>query len=762
VKLEFTGGIFLLHDNFMSLVRGSWVLPLAAIVLYLGAQTTPANTYVDGKLCAGCHAEIARTYARTGMARSFYRPDAMRMPEDLTRGIPFHHKASNTWFDMSRRDGAYYQRRWRIGPDGQELYAQESRIDYVMGSGNHVRSYLHRNERGALIELPLAWYAENGGTWAMSPGHDREYLLAPRAIAYECMFCHNAYPRIPAGHDEAGSEPLYAGALPEGIDCQRCHGPGANHIRTAQAPGAAETPVRAAINNPARLSAERQMEVCMQCHLETTSLPLPHSIQRYGRGPFSYRAGEPLANFLLFFDHAPASKYKDDFEIAHSAYRLRESQCFLRSAGKMTCTTCHNPHDVPRGEQASLHYNRVCASCHATVAAPAHPESGDCVSCHMPKRRTQDVIHAVMTDHLIQRRPPAGNPLAPLTERKEFDANQYRGAVVPYYPSPLPQTGENALYLAVAQIAQKSDLAKGLPKLAAEIARQKPARAEFYIELGQAWLSARQIANAIAAFEDAVKHRPDSPVALLNLADALTEAGQRERAVTVLNHAIQVAPRDALLRYQLGITQTAAGRDPEAIAAFRKAVELDPAMAEAHNLLGSALAGQGDLEGAQQEFTAALRIHPDFADALGNQAHLLAARREFAAAAPVFARSVQLKPNDVEVRVNYAAALAALDRFEEAGAQIDAALKLEPDSAPARNFRGRLLERQGRGIDALKEFLEILRRHPDFALAHLDAARVLAAGGDRAAAAQHLRQAAGSADPNIRRQAAAALQQLER
>jgi hypothetical protein len=40
----------------------------------------------------------------------------------------------------------------------------------------------------------------------------------------------------------------------------------------------------------------------------------------------------------------------------NQAYRLRQSACFLESGGAMTCTTCHDPHSVPRGEEATRHY----------------------------------------------------------------------------------------------------------------------------------------------------------------------------------------------------------------------------------------------------------------------------------------------------------------------------------------------------------------------------------------------------------------------
>ena len=73
---------------------------------------------------------------------------------------------------MIARDGKWFQQCHQIGFDGKPANVREMQIDYVIGSGNHVRSYLHRNAEGKLVELPVSWYSEKNGYWAMSQGYD--------------------------------------------------------------------------------------------------------------------------------------------------------------------------------------------------------------------------------------------------------------------------------------------------------------------------------------------------------------------------------------------------------------------------------------------------------------------------------------------------------------------------------------------------------------------------------------------------------------
>ena len=113
--------------------------------------------------------EIAANYAGTGMARSFFRPATGNTIEGYLKTPDYYHALRQPLFHEIR-NGQYLQRRWQIGAGGKEINIEEVTIDYVVGSENHARSYLHRTGRGMLIELPLGWYPDRGGEWVWCPG----------------------------------------------------------------------------------------------------------------------------------------------------------------------------------------------------------------------------------------------------------------------------------------------------------------------------------------------------------------------------------------------------------------------------------------------------------------------------------------------------------------------------------------------------------------------------------------------------------------
>jgi predicted CXXCH cytochrome family protein len=754
-EFKYVQGVVRLKSRVVISVLG---VGLVAFVM-LRAQSKPAaavlNQYADPAQCETCHAAIAATFHKTGMGRSFYRLQPSTAVEDFTPDKPYYHEASNTYIAMIVRDGKYYQRRWQKGVDGAEINVDEKLIDFVMGSGNHGRTYLHLTARGELQQLPLGWYTEKGGYHAMAPGFDRpDYPGSTRAITYECMFCHNAYPKIPKGHDEAGAKPEFLQPIPEGIDCQRCHGPGQQHVDAASRKGATPEEIRAAIVNPNKLAPDRAAEVCLQCHLETTTLPLPHDLQRPGRAPFSYIPGQPLGDFRLSFDRAGGMG--DRFEVAQAAYRMRESQCFLKSAGKLTCTTCHDPHNIPRGEEATVRYNGICRDCHANLTSATHPPANNCIGCHMPRRRTDDGVHVVMTDHLIRARQPAGDPLADKPELQESATPPYRGEVVPYYP-----LKPSALDLAAAQVIERSNLKEGMPRLQALLAEDHPARADYYVDMAEALSFAGQPARALTYLEQAASRAPASEIILRKLGSAQMEAGHLAGAELTLRRVTTMAPQDAGAWGILGQVLSAEHKAAEAKAAFNKGVATDPELVDLHNSFASFLFASGDFEGAEKEFREALRLQPGVPKAQANLASLLAQRGATAEARLHFEESIRLKPDFAAARLNYARLLLSSDESAEAAKQLQAAIVVDANLADAHQLLGSLFYTKGDLEGAERELQSAVNLQPGFGRAQFQLGVVLGRRGDSVGARQHLKLAAAqTADPDAQAQAGQLLQKL--
>jgi tetratricopeptide (TPR) repeat protein len=532
--------------------------------------------YVDTAGCATCHRDIVEVFAKTGMGRSF-------SPAEVVTG-KLHHAASDRYYEI----GEGKMRRYQVGPSGAQVNRIEKSIDFVIGSGNHAQTFATRNADGSLSELPVSWYSSGGGRWGMSPGYDRpDQEDFRRRVPEDCLFCHNAYPRSGVPY-------------PSGIDCQRCHGPASDHK---------------GLVNPAKLSRERRMDVCEQCHLEPTSMAPPSVIRRPGRRPFSYKPGEKLTDYAVYFE----AEIGDRLEVAHQGYRLRKSACFLKS--EMTCITCHDPHRV----QTVSHYIEVCRSCHNN-AKNAHYTGEKCLDCHMWKRATDDAPLVVMTDHYIQRRKPPSFVTGTATARKPYFPDQDPGQQ--YYRKGLDASKTGNLTAAIhlfRQAIQSGDNA-----------------AESRREVGAALLLS---GNAIGAIDE-LQSLQDDPVALTNLGNAYLQTERIEEAKRVLANA----PEEPDANNLLGLAFLKSADTASAETAFRKALNLQPDLAEANSNLATLLAGRRAWGEAAWYFGKAVAANPKNAEFRHSYGLMLAMMRDYSKARAQLEEALKLAPGSADIR----------------------------------------------------------------------------------------------------------------
>jgi predicted CXXCH cytochrome family protein len=711
----------------------------------------PQSAYVDGAECASCHQEIAATYAKTGMGRSFFKPTLTNVVENYTHANTLDHKPSGLHYTMLQRNGEFFQRRSQLGFDGKETGVMEERVDYVIGSGNHSRTYLHRAADGQLIELPVSWYTGAGGSWAMSPGYDRKSQSDfSRAITPECMFCHNGYPSGDVGLEPDIDRSIFPAKLPEGIDCQRCHGPGRAHVEAARSGHATPELLRSTIVNPASLSRERQLEVCMQCHLEPTHHD-PNEERLFNREIFSYRSGEPLSDYKLYFDRADLPN-DDTFEIAHAAYRLRKSACFRNS--QMTCLTCHDPHDIPRGQEAIAHYTEVCLNCHRQVAhTVALPAASNCLTCHMAKRRTDDAVHVVMTDHYIRRYEPKRNLLAPIAETTTQETSLTKVAL--YYPAQPPQTPAAEIAIAEAQVNDD-----GIARLQALLQRYQPDAPEPYLALARAYERKGDNAEVAHWSQQALAQRKDFRPAIAELVPALFAIHQDAQAIQVLEQAVERYPTDDLLLSDLGNAYLREGETTQAAAMLERAVQANPDRPESHNLLGVIAMQQGDATAAEREFREALRCRAGFAEAGDHLGSLLTDKQRYPEAAFYFEKAISADAENAAAHHHLGRLLVLMDQIPKAIAELREAARLAPEDFQTHADLADLFAATGHTTEALAEYARVLQLKPGQPEAHLGMGMALLSQHKAAEARPHLEAAAHSSDDKAAQAAIRLLNQI--
>jgi hypothetical protein len=338
------------------------------------------DPYVGPMVCAECHPAESALHSRSGHASTLWpagrrvvsrRLDGTTIADPESPGVSWSYRC---------RDGQLYIAR-RAPNKFEECIAE-----YAFGSGHHAMTFVSvvDAEMPAILEHRLTFFAHDG-TLALTPGHDVKPLparvtpnghLPPPPVTRKCFECHSTQL---VAH---GEQRIDEGTMIPNVTCERCHGPGRAHVAAArQADPKAELSLPF---GPERWTSAELLRFCGECHRHPDG---PH--------PAEMRRGDPmLARF--------------------QPIGLIQSKCYLRSDGKLSCVTCHDPHAPPSTKRAE--YDTICLNCHGgRDSSPNSPPNerppvvvcavsprDRCVECHMPSVAADTGQHLRFSDHWIR------------------------------------------------------------------------------------------------------------------------------------------------------------------------------------------------------------------------------------------------------------------------------------------------------------------------------------------------------------------------
>jgi tetratricopeptide (TPR) repeat protein len=333
--------------------------------------------FVGSARCAQCHFEKYQRQRISRHARTFHRTAELTGLSIITPSV-----------SDPMVPGVVHSLKTDRGELVQETQVEDrvfrAVVNYAFGSGDVGRSLIGRDPSGHIKELRLSIYQEGSRLlWDLTPGQPQRHLnpenylgvpLAPDDL-YSCFRCHVTNPRAVI----LGSGPEAADSA---IGCEKCHGPGGNHLLAV-----ASNFLDPAIGRPALVSGLPVVQICAQCH--------------NGRSGQQVRPDEPDS---VHFQSAT----------------LTWSRCFTESNHNLDCVTCHDPHE--NATRDAEFYESRCLSCHGRgessvpakdrrsrlrlaltperTTCPVNPQAG-CITCHMPA--VKGVIpHMTPTDHFIR------------------------------------------------------------------------------------------------------------------------------------------------------------------------------------------------------------------------------------------------------------------------------------------------------------------------------------------------------------------------
>jgi tetratricopeptide (TPR) repeat protein len=628
-----------------------------------GAEATAASVYVGSSNCRECHDHFYQLWSTSfhGLAMQPFTPELTRTKlQELISPI--------TIGDAQYRTDLAHARIVEWAKGLEKSYP----IAHAMG-GKNVFFFLTPLERGRLQVLPLAydvrrkeWY-DTAGSAVRHFGGMTDAPLDWTDVAFtfnsSCFNCHVS--QLSNNYD-LGKDTYHTTWSEPGINCETCHGPGAEHIRAARA-----TPKGKELGHPklittGAMTLDQRNALCSSCHAKIYPLT---TIVAPGERFFDHFGLIALENPDFYPDGRDLGE-----NFTETSWRL--SAC--AASGQLECIHCHTSSGRNRfvGEKA----NNACLPCHASqvqhAAEHSHHRRDDlgskCVSCHMPQT---EFARMRRTDHSFRPPMPAasrqfGSPNACTICHAEKDAAWADAAVRQWHTNDYQQaTLERASLIAAARKHDWSTLSAMVQSLEGK-------------QRQEIWAASLL---ALLRFCDDERKWPA-------LTRCLADSSPLVRAAAVDACSDRLTPDCIKLI-------AAASADSYRLVRTRAAAALAQAPADA-----IPPAYRKPLETATEEYKTYLLARPDDSASHYNLGNYYLDKGSFPQAIDAFETAIKLQPKSVLPLVNVAMAYAASGKSEQAERSLRRALSIDPTNAVANLNLGMLLAEIGRPAQAEQHF----------------------------------------------------------
>ncbi len=351
---------------------------MAATLGALLLLAAPSPGYVGAQACVPCHAEIHARWDASRHSKMVRPATPQGVRGDFSvKGVTLRGET----YRFEAKEGEYF-----ITESKLLEKKTRHRILYTLGN-RRIQHYLTVLEDGRVVVLPPSWDVLRK-EWFHNMeivGPEPNGTLAVQVWNLNCFGCHVSQQQR---NFDLETRTYDTDWVDFGTSCERCHGPGRDHVERYIHPQGAEE--GSAIVVQTRLDPAGSTAVCAQCHSLRDAIDLD-----FTAGANYYDHFLPELEYGLPRDLDPAW-YVDGStrRFSADALGLWLSRCFLE--GGVTCVDCHtDPHDTEIEKTAAIRPEAAssCTRCHEAIAkdVPSHthhePTSAgsSCVECHMPR-----------------------------------------------------------------------------------------------------------------------------------------------------------------------------------------------------------------------------------------------------------------------------------------------------------------------------------------------------------------------------------------